>query len=175
MGAADDARDARDAHGADDPVIVRAGAERLDELEPLWEALRQHHHAVMPSLGPLRDRADSWRIRREHYEKWLAAPGGFLLVAEQGGTPVGYALVAGGSPSQTWAIESAATLETIVLLPEARGAGLGSALIERVKDEVRAAGVTHLGLGVVGGNEDAIRFYRRHGFEPAFIEMIARP
>jgi hypothetical protein len=35
--------------------------------------------------------------------------------------------------------------------------------------------VTHLGLGVVAGNEDAIRFYRRHGFEPAFIEMIARP
>ena len=97
------------------------------------------------------------------------------MLARQGDDLVGYALVAGGSPSQTWAIESSATLETVVLLPEARGTGLGSALVERVKTEVRAAGVTHLGLGVVVGNEDAIRFYRRHGFEPAFIEMIARP
>lgn len=161
--------------GAARRAIVKAGAERLDELEPLWETLRQHHHAVMPSYGPLRDSGDSWRRRRANYEEWLAQPGGFVLLAEQDHKVVGYALVAPGSPSQTWAIESAATLETLVLLPEARGSGLGTALMDRVKEEVRAMGVTHLGLGVVAANEDAIRFYRRHGFEPAFLEMIARP
>jgi ribosomal protein S18 acetylase RimI-like enzyme len=160
---------------SDRAIVVKAGAERLDELEPLWEALRQHHRAVMPSLGPLRDSADSWRRRRAHYEDLLGRPGAFLLLGVRDGELVGYALVAPGSPSQTWAIESAATLETLVLLPDARGSGLGSALIERVREEVRAAGVTHLGLGVAAGNEDAIRFYRRHGFEPAFLEMITRP
>jgi len=156
-------------------TIVKAGLGRLDDLEPLWEALRQHHHAVMPSLGPLREPADSWGRRRAHYEKELADPRAYLLLAELDGRVVGYAMVLGGSPSQTWAIESTATLETIVLLPEARGRGVGSQLVERVKEEARADGVTHLGLGVVAGNEDAIRFYRRHGFEPAFVEMIARP
>ena len=84
-------------------------------------------------------------------------------------------MVAPGAPSQTWAVEAAATLETIVLLPEARGKGLGTALMDRVREEVREAGGTRLGLSVVAANEAAISFYRRHGFEPAFIEMIARP
>jgi ribosomal protein S18 acetylase RimI-like enzyme len=155
--------------------LEKAGVERLDDLEPLWEALRRHHHAVMPSLGPLRERGDSWGRRRAHYENELADPRAYLLLAELDGRPVGYAMVLGGSASQTWAIDSTATLETIVLLPEARGRGVGSQLVERVKEEARAKGVTHLALGVVAGNEDAIRFYRRHGFEPAFVEMIARP
>jgi len=157
-------------------VISRAGPERLDDLEPLWHALAVHHGSVTPELAPLRERADSWARRRAHYEERLAQPGAFLLIAEaDDGSPVGYAMVSTGAASQTWAIEAAATLETIVLLPEARGKGLGTALIARVREEVRAAGVTHLLLSVVADNAAAIRFYRRHGFESAFIEMIARP
>ena len=158
-----------------DGVIVKAGAERIDDLEPLWRALAEHHHSVWPEDGPLRERADSWARRRALYREKLAEPGGVLLIAERDRRPVGYAMVATASPSMTWAIEDAATLETIVLLPEVRGSGLGTALIERVKAEVRANGVTHLGLGVVAANEAAIRFYRRHGFQPAFVEMTARP
>ena len=36
--------------------IIRGGEELLDELRPLWLALRDHHHAVAPDLGPVRER-----------------------------------------------------------------------------------------------------------------------
>jgi ribosomal protein S18 acetylase RimI-like enzyme len=154
--------------------IVEAGAERLDDLEPLWHALVQHHAAVAVGLGEPRDRADSWERRRRLYEDLLAKDGTYALIAERDGAPVGYAMVSLSRPSMTWAIERTANLETIVVLPEARGASVGTRLIDAVKERMRAAGVTHLGLGVVATNDDAIRFYRRHGFQPAFVEMIAR-
>jgi ribosomal protein S18 acetylase RimI-like enzyme len=154
--------------------IVEAGADRIEELEPLWHALVQHHAVVAVGLGEPRERADAWARRRVHYEELLAKPGAFALIAERDGVPVGYAMVEPDRPSQSWQIDAAATLETLVVLPEARGAGIGTRLLEAVKERVRAAGVTHLGLGVVAANENAIRFYRRHGFEPAFVDMVTR-
>ena len=43
--------------------ISRAGADRLDELEPLWRAVQEHHAAVAPTLGGLgaRSAEASWR------------------------------------------------------------------------------------------------------------------
>jgi ribosomal protein S18 acetylase RimI-like enzyme len=154
--------------------IVEAGVERLDELEPLWHALVQHHAAVAVGLGEPRERADIWERRRRLYEELLAKDGTYALIAERDGAPVGYAMVSLSRPSMTWPIDRAANLETIAVLPEARGAGIGTRLVDAVKERMRAAGVTHLGLGVVATNDAAIRFYRRHGFEPAFVEMIAR-
>jgi GNAT superfamily N-acetyltransferase len=154
--------------------IVEAGAERIEDLEPLWHELVVHHSRVMRVLAPPRERADAWARRRRHYEALLAKPGAFALIAEREGVPVGYAMVEPGQPSQSWQIDNAATLETLVVTPDARGDGIGSALLERVREKVRDAGVTHLGLGVVATNDDAIRFYRRHGFEPAFVDMIAQ-
>jgi ribosomal protein S18 acetylase RimI-like enzyme len=43
-----------------------------------------------------------------------------------------------------------------------------------VLERVREAGATHLGLTAVATNDGALRFYRRHGFAPAFVEMVAR-
>jgi len=154
--------------------IVAAGAERLDELEPLWWALVEHQVPLLPQLGAGRDREDTWRRRRAHYEELIAKPGAFLLLAERDGRPVGYAMVERSMPSQTWQLDEMATLETLVILPEARAAGTGNALVERAREKLRAAGVKHWGVGVVATNEGGERFYRRHGFEPVFTELIAR-
>jgi GNAT superfamily N-acetyltransferase len=153
--------------------IVEAGRERLDDIEPLWHALVEHQGPLLPALGPARERADAWARRRAHYEALLAKEGAFVLIAERDGRPVGYVTVEPSSPSQTWQLDAAATIETLLVLPEERGAGIGSRLLEAVRERVRAAGATHLGLGVVATNEGALRFYRRHGFAPAFVEMIA--
>jgi hypothetical protein len=34
-------------------VIVRAGAERIEDLQPLWESLHAHHAEAAPELAAL--------------------------------------------------------------------------------------------------------------------------
>lgn len=154
--------------------ITRAGAEAIDEVEPLWNALREHQGPMLTVMGPTRDRQASWRLRRAHYEKLLAEDG-FLIVAREEGRAVGYAAVAiSRDLSHNWAADIAASVETLSVLPGHRGSGAGSALLDRVREEVRAAGVELLMLGVVAGNEGAERFYARQGFTPQFVELGQR-
>ncbi len=134
--------------------------EDLDRVEPLWNALREHHATVAPDLGVPRSREESWRRRRAQYEAWLSEPGSFLLLAESSGELVGYAMVHLRSGSSTWPLgEHAGEIETLSVLPAARGKGIGTALLAAVREELRAVGVTELSLLVLPGNLAALRAY----------------
>jgi len=153
-------------------AISRHGSEVLDELRPLWLALVEHHHAVAPQLGEVHPEDETWRRRRAQYEEWLAEPDAFVLLARLDGRAVGYALVRVIEGSPTWARpERVGELETLSLLPEARGHGAGAAMLDRVDAELEAIGIRDLGLVMVAGNEGAQRFYERRGFTPVAVVM----
>jgi ribosomal protein S18 acetylase RimI-like enzyme len=149
--------------------IVRAGHERIADLEPLWTALQGHHIAISPRLGGLTPRTpqESWQLRSRHYEEVLSHPGAFLLIAEGNGDAVGYALVdlVGGSHgyrSGTLVGE----VETLSVAPDSRRAGVGTALMDAVERELAQVGVREIRLAVLPANAEAIRFYKRRGMEP---------
>ena len=48
--------------------------------------------------------------------------------------------------------------------PEARGQGVGAALVAAVEGWARGKGYVRMGLGVTSTNEPAIRLYTRMGF-----------
>lgn len=54
-------------------------------------------------------------------------------------------------------------LETLAVLPSARGRGLGTALVGAVRAHWRAAGVGFATVSVIAGNDAAQRFYDRLG------------
>ena len=160
-----------------DLAIVRAGPERLDDLEPLWTELSRHHAKVAPELtriGPLRASTDSWRIRRELYEAWLAEPRSFAFLAEHDGRPVGYAVVHLRGPEETWATEQIGVLESLAVLAAERGRGIGSALVARVFEELRQAGIEHFEVAVMASNQDAVRFYERLGLTRFLVTYLGR-
>jgi len=140
----------------------------LDQLEPLWNALQHHHVEVTPDLGPrTRERSDeeAWRIRRAKYEHWLEDPDAFFIVATVDGGPAGYAFVTVGMPYASWdAGERLADLETLSVLPEHRGAGIGTALIDAVWNRLAELGVADMQIVTTSTNAGAKRFYERHGF-----------
>ena len=122
---------------------------------------------------------DSWAVRRALYEGLFAQPGTFVLIAELDSSPVGYALVHLRGPEETWASgDRVAELETLTVLPESRGRGVGTALVEAVFSELRALGVRQWAVGAIASNADAIRFYERFDVLPfmvAFIGNVPRP
>lgn len=151
-------------------MIIRADASHIDELEPLWHAMRAHHGSVTEHWGPLRDPEDSWARRRRNYADILAE-GGTLLLAVEAGAIVGHAICEreeGGSPTWAWPRDVLALVD-ISVLPEARGRGIGDQLMEAFEAEGRARGVAALDLAVVEPNVAARRLYEKHGFRADII------
>jgi ribosomal protein S18 acetylase RimI-like enzyme len=156
--------------------------EAVDRVEPLWLVLHAHHRDVMgSSLAPYADDAASWAARRAMYAAFLAAPGGgsFLLLAERepGAELVGYAMVAVTAAAETWIPDTwrigdrVAEIETLCVAPHARGDGLGSALLDRVDEELAGAGIEDVLVGAIAANVDAIRLYERRGFRPTSLYL----
>ncbi|HXV32865.1 MAG TPA: GNAT family N-acetyltransferase [Gaiellaceae bacterium] len=156
--------------------IVGAGPERLDDLEPLWQAMHAHHESVaghLEAVAPFRSPEDSWRRRRAHYERVLADPETFLLLAERDGRAVGCALVlVKGTEASLEVGERVADLDTLSVLPEERGRGLGGRLLDAVDAELRRRGIGELSLAVMVGNDDAVRLYERRGLVPYLTFLI---
>lgn len=152
--------------------IRREGPECIPELRSLWLALRDHHHAVAPELGPIWDDEESWSRRRAHHERALAGAGTFVLVAREEGCAVGYALVTLRGASYTWREPAAhGELEAISVLPEAQGGGIGRTLVERCYAELAERGIDTMTLRVIEGNAQARGFYARMGFAPWVVEL----
>ena len=159
-------------------AIERVGAERIEELGPLYIALHEHHAAIRPQLAGAQARGaeDSWRRRRRRYEDWLGQPGAFALLArpETGGA-VGFAVVTVEDAYDSWDCgERIGDVHDIAVLPAARGAGLGGELLARVAAELAADGVSHYRLLVLNGNDDAVRFYERAGMATVVQQMLGR-
>lgn len=150
----------------------RSAAE-LDQLEPIWNALQDHHVEITPELGkltPKRSHEDAWRVRRSKYRRWLEDPRTFFVLAIADERPVGYAFVTVGMPYASWASgERLAELETLSVLPGSRGAGVGAALIGAVWKRLAELGVEDMQITTTTTNVDAQRFYEREGFARRFL------
>jgi ribosomal protein S18 acetylase RimI-like enzyme len=117
----------------------------------------------------------AWQRRRGRYEQTLSEPSGLLFVAERGGRVVGALIGEVEDPadgSDTYAVPtSTAHVHDLAVLPEAQGAGIGRALMERFEQELRDRGTKSYGLDVMAGNEVAVRFYAALGLELAQMTM----
>jgi ribosomal protein S18 acetylase RimI-like enzyme len=129
---------------------------------------------VAPDAGPFTDDDSSWDVRSASYREWLADPRSFLLIARDGGRPVGYAVTrvmeSGPEWRDAWRVPPVmAELETLVVLPERRNAGLGTRMLDAVEAELARQGITEVIVGLIPGNDGAQRMYERRGFRPRWL------
>jgi len=159
----------------DEIRVVKAGIDRIPELEPLWRALHAAHLSIdmrLPGI-PMRAQDEAWARRRDQYRGWLAEKDALLLMAESRGKPVGYALSHLREADESWDTHGRfGILESIAVLPELRRRGVGQMLMAALHAELRSLGVTVLEIGVVATNEAARRFYERQGFRPWVIHYL---
>jgi ribosomal protein S18 acetylase RimI-like enzyme len=157
--------------------IRRGGPEDLDRLEPLWVSVHHRHAESMPELAPYVDDATTWAERRALYAELLAKPDTILLLAAADDALIGYGLAHVMPTAETWIPDTWVTgprigeIESLAVLPEYRGHGLGTELLDRLERELRAQGVADLVLGVLPGNDGAIRMYERRGYRPTWLYL----
>jgi len=155
----------------DEVAVRRAGPDEVDALEALYRALHAHHLEI--AQVPLVDDPDtSWQHRREWYAEKLEQ-GALLWIAERAGRPVGYALVElHQGPDDTWPVgDRYAELVSLSVEPGGRGQGIGGRMMDAVEEELEAAGIDDLMVGVLAGNEAAVRFYSRRGLATGELIM----
>lgn len=89
---------------------------------------------------------------------------GSVFLARQRDETLGYAVVTRGYSLEFGGVF--ALLDELFVMPSARGAGLGGALVRAVIEDCRAAGIPTLRLEVERANDRAQALYRRFGFTP---------
>jgi ribosomal protein S18 acetylase RimI-like enzyme len=155
------------------PTITAVGGEAVDRFEPLWRALDDEHRQVGPTWPSWWSPDRSWAIRRSRYVQWLAEPDAFALLAELDDRVVGYLVLHFlDGPDDSWVTgRRIADIESLAVLPECRGKGVGRRLLHEARARIAAIGVHDLWIGVVAGNERALRFYEREGLRPLMVTL----
>ena len=101
------------------------------------------------------------------YVKAWGRPGDAAMIAIDGGFPAGaawYRLFPRDRPGYGFVDERTPEL-AIAVVPNARGKGVGSALLAALLDRARAEGYGAISLSVDRNNAGAIELYERYGFE----------
>ena len=93
-----------------------------------------------------------------------------LAVATVDGAIVGMALVS--IDTRQRAAKSFAALDDLVLHPDARGSGTGTALVEWVAGELRSHGIARLFLECGAHNLNAQQFFKGRGFQQVSVVML---
>jgi GNAT superfamily N-acetyltransferase len=91
-------------------------------------------------------------------------PGAEVLIAEDGGAPVGFALFF--QNYSTFLAQRGIYLEDLFVTPAARGRGVGRVLLQRLAALALERGCGRLEWAVLDWNAPAIGFYKRMGAVP---------
>jgi GNAT superfamily N-acetyltransferase len=145
---------------ADEPAIL-SFITGLQEYEAAFEPDRRRD----PQFS-----ADHWRDVQHR----CVEGHGIFLIAEGDAKPVGWAF-AHDTPGHLFVVEPQrrhGSIAELFVVPQARGKGLGRALIEGCEAWARKRGHALLTLGVLAQNAHAIRAYEGMGFAP--YTMILR-
>ncbi|WP_198041542.1 GNAT family N-acetyltransferase [Micromonospora chokoriensis] len=155
-------------------------------MQEIWLTVRPARLADLPSLVALRLAnaeahlaldADTYRLpQREavlrHFAAVLADEAGrdgVLVAATADGRVVGMIEVLPHSDPPEHQIlrpEPSAQVHTVVL-PDARGLGVGSTLLRAAERWATSRGISYLSASIHHRNVDAVRFYARHGYSDA--------
>lgn len=102
--------------------------------------------------------------RMLHDALFDASPTVFAHVAEEAGRVVGMAIWF--LTFSTWTGRRGIHLEDLYVRPQARGTGVGRALVAELASIAHRSGYARVEWAVLDWNEDAIRFYRSLGAQP---------
>lgn len=137
----------------------------IDQIQPLWEKLNQHH---LERSIPFRKHYEKFtfaeRIRRLSNKKLK-----IITVSDPDSSAlVGYCIA-------SISTENEGEIESLYLLPEYRGAGAGTRLMEHALGWFQEQGICEISIRVAAGNEEALPFYAKFGFLTRTYNLKRKP
>ena len=140
-------------------TIRRAANSERTLLRELWEEFEQE-------LGGPAYLQETWEEAWPDLSRTIRD--GVALVAEEDGRAVGFIFCVLGDRGR-----KTAHITDFYVRPEARGRGVGRALLRALIDPARETGLDHVSLEVLLRNAEARRLYERLGFAAVDVFMVA--
>jgi GNAT superfamily N-acetyltransferase len=108
-----------------------------------------------------------------YFADLLTNPEAIPLLARDGERALGHLVGRVLEPDTLRPGTRVAVLESMRVVPEARGRGVGGRLVAAFFDWARECGAVRASVTAYTANEGAQRFYARHGFVPASVTLRA--
>jgi ribosomal protein S18 acetylase RimI-like enzyme len=148
----------RDFREMDGPAVLNLARELQAHEATLFERMKPPEQIGPWYLG---------RLLRDCSEKQ-----GALIVADDNGTVIGYATVLIEAPAAITETDYRyARVGDLIVNAQARGRGIGGALLAECERRARAAGVDELRLDVLAANQQARDTYATLGFEELHVTV----
>ncbi len=105
---------------------------------------------------------DDTDVLAARFARLLPLDGVIAVLAEDGRDAVGFALLS--LRPAIWFDGPVSQLEELYVVPDRRGEGIGTRILDLARRLVREAGSPEMHINVDEVDEDTRRFYERHGF-----------
>jgi diamine N-acetyltransferase len=150
---------------ADEFRYTSLGSDRIDEIRPLWEALREHHAAMdwpfAAEMGGVlfagRKQELLHKARGGHFRIEIAA-------AQPDPNPIAYCL-------STVTKDDCGEIDSVFVTPERQRQGIGTELVRRALKWLDQSGAASKRVVVAEGNPAARALYEKLGFLPRTTTM----
>lgn len=156
--------------GADSFTFARMGASDRDAAYGLFLAFLQSDLHYLDSSAAYGDGGPE--ALRRAMDLFIERPDlGFVWMARRGGEVVGCCVACFAISTSRGTL--VAKLDDVNVRPGLEGQGIGSAMMDSLKEELRHSGVTRIDTATHFDNPGARRFYERHGFEQLREERLS--
>jgi ribosomal protein S18 acetylase RimI-like enzyme len=145
--------------------VEQATLADVDALVDRWVDLARDQRAYDSHLAAAANRTPIRQTLARH-----VVVDGVRVVRDDGNEVVGFVMfgLEQGDYEQT---VTRGVVHNLFVAPEARGQGVGSALLESAEDALARAGADVVSLEAMAANDGARRFYERHGYRLHRVEL----
>ncbi len=140
--------------------IREAGTGDKDDVVRLWMDLLRSQGEIDDRFAPADDAEIRWR---NDYTEWLSRGSRRLFVADEDGAVCGFVTAERWSPPPVFAASSEIYIVELYVEPANRRKGIGSSLVEAVRDWAEDVGAKRIRAGILALNEDGGAFWTAVG------------
>lgn len=150
---------------------VETDLSSLALIQPLWEGLRDHHASLSRHFSEQLSSNTFDRRSRDLLDKSRQGQIKIILAHDAAAAAkmlIGYCISSINEAKQ-------GEIDSIFILDRYRGTGIGDTLMRRTLDWFQENEILDIGISVLFGNEQALKFYEKYGFYPRSYTLKNNP
>lgn len=149
-------------------TIRKASIEDIDKILPIRLEIHQYHVELDKLYEAKVDLKDKFKTQLELI---LTESSELVLVAEEEGNILGYALGKLKDPHFLFNHPRSGHIDDVGITASARNKGIGEKLVHELVNWFKSNGAERIDLKVHAGNESGITFWKKMGFTDFMHEM----